>query len=62
MTLLTNVRSACAVALVAGATVLATAASAQQFGTADEAKAMLTKAAAALKADKAKTIDQINKG
>ena len=31
-------------------------------GTADEAKAMLTKAVAALKADKAKTLDTINKG
>jgi len=31
-------------------------------GTADEAKAMLTKAVAALKADKAKTLDMINKG
>jgi hypothetical protein len=36
--------------LIAGITILATAASAQQFGTADEAKAMLTKAIAALKA------------
>ena len=34
----------------------------QQFGTADEAKAMLAKTVAALKADKAKTIDEINKG
>src|ERR1700726_2975393 len=31
-------------------------------GTADEAKAMLTKAVAALKADKAKTLDLIDKG
>ena len=31
-------------------------------GTADEAKAMLLKAVAALKADKAKTLDLINKG
>ena len=31
-------------------------------GTADEAKAMLAKTVAALKADKAKTIDLINKG
>jgi hypothetical protein len=31
-------------------------------GTADEAKAMLLKAVAALKADKSKTLDQINKG
>jgi Single Cache domain 2 len=33
-----------------------------QFGTADEAKAMLVKAAAAMKADKTKTLDLINKG
>ncbi len=33
-----------------------------QFGTADEAKAMLLKAAAAVKADKTKTLDLINKG
>ena len=35
---------------------------AQQFGTADDAKAMLAKTVAALKADKAKTLDLINKG
>jgi signal transduction histidine kinase len=62
MTLLAAVRSACTVALIAGTAILGTAASAQQLGTADEAKAMLTKAVTALKADKAKTIDQINKG
>ena len=33
-----------------------------KFGTADEAKAMLVKAAAALKADKTKTLELINKG
>lgn len=33
-----------------------------QFGTADEAKAMLLKTAAALKADRTKTLDLINKG
>ena len=33
-----------------------------QFGTADEAKAMLVKAAAAVKADKTKNLDLINKG
>ena len=33
-----------------------------QFGTADEAKAMLMKAATAMKADKTKTLDLINKG
>jgi len=35
---------------------------AQQSGTADEAKAMLMKAVAAVKADKAKAIDMFNKG
>jgi cache domain-containing protein len=33
-----------------------------QFGTADEAKAMLTKAVAAIKADKANALDMFNKG
>jgi hypothetical protein len=33
-----------------------------QFGTADEAKAMLVKAVAAVKADKTKALDMINKG
>ena len=32
-----------------------------QFGTSDEAKAMLLKAAAGVKADKTKTLDLINK-
>jgi hypothetical protein len=44
---------------------LSQAASAQhqsQFGTADEAKAMLIKAVAAVKADKAKALDMFNKG
>jgi Single Cache domain 2 len=35
---------------------------AQQFGTAAESKAMLAKTVSALKADKAKTLDEINKG
>jgi hypothetical protein len=39
-----------------------TAFSQGQFGTADEAKAMLLKTAAAMKADKTKTLDLINKG
>jgi hypothetical protein len=50
---------------VASATVLALSpiAFAQQTGgTADEAKAMLMKAAAAVKADKAKALDMFNKG
>src|SRR5271155_2736278 len=48
----------------ASATVLtlSTAAFAQQYGTADEAKAMLMKAVAAVKADKAKALDMFNKG
>jgi hypothetical protein len=62
MTILARVHSACAVAMIAGAAIFATAASAQQFGTADEAKAMLAKTVSALKADKAKTLDLINEG
>ena len=48
----------------ASAAVLALSATAfaADHGTADEAKAMLTKAVAAVKADKAKTLDLINKG
>jgi Single Cache domain 2 len=42
--------------------VLSPAAFAQQYGTADEAKAMLMKAVAAVKADKAKALDMFNKG
>ena len=42
--------------------VLSPAAFAQQYGTADEAKAMLMKALAAVKADKAKALDMFNKG
>ena len=42
--------------------VLSTAAFAQEFGTAAEAKAMLEKAVAAVKADKAKALDMFNKG
>jgi hypothetical protein len=38
------------------------AAVAQQFGTAADAKAMLAKTVSALKADKTKTLDLINKG
>lgn len=41
---------------------LSPAAFAQQSGTADEAKAMLMKAVAAVKADKAKALDMFNKG
>jgi hypothetical protein len=47
----------------AGAAVLTVSAFAQvQFGTADEAKAMLLKAAAAVKSDKTKALELINKG
>ena len=49
-------------ALLCGGAALSGAAVAQQFGTAADAKAMLTKTVAALKADKAKTLDLINKG
>jgi hypothetical protein len=61
MTILARARTACA-ALIAGAAILATAASygqdnpgklAEQFGTATDAKAMLSKTVSALKADKA---------
>jgi hypothetical protein len=45
-------------AMVLGGAVLAQG----KFGTADEAKAMLTKAVAAVKADKAKAIDMFVKG
>jgi hypothetical protein len=48
--------------LIAGTAIFAAAASAQQFGTADEAKAMLAKTVSALKADKSKTLDLINEG
>src|ERR1700724_236471 len=49
-------------ALLCGGAALSGAAVAQQFGTAADAKAMLAKTVAALKADKAKTHDLINKG
>ncbi len=52
-----------AAALVAAAIALSPPAFAQQTrGTADEAKAMLIKAIAAVKADKAKALDMFNKG
>ncbi len=41
---------------------LSSTAFAQQGGTGDEAKAMLLKAVAAVKADKAKALDMFNKG
>lgn len=52
------IAAACAAVLMASSTAFAQG----QFGTADEAKAMLLKAAAAVKADKTKTLDLINKG
>jgi hypothetical protein len=53
-----------AIALAAGVAIFATTVPAQMAhqGTADDAKAMLEKTVAALKADKAKTLDEINKG
>jgi signal transduction histidine kinase len=54
-----------ALALAAGAAVFATTASAQMMahqGTAADAKAMLDKTVAAIKADKAKALDEINAG
>src|ERR1700733_1257796 len=62
MTILARAQNACVIALIAGTAMLATAASAQQFGTAGEAKAMLAKTVAALKANKTMTLDQINNG
>ena len=58
------IRSFIVAAAWAAVLALSAAAFAEQadHGTADEAKAMLTKAVAALKADKAKTLDIINKG
>ncbi len=51
------------VAIAMAAALAATAAFAQaQFGTAAEAKAMLDKAVAAVKADKAKALDEFNAG
>jgi len=52
------IAAACAAVLMVSPTAFAQG----QFGTSDEAKAMLVKAAAAVKADKTKTLDLINKG
>jgi hypothetical protein len=49
-------------AVVLTGMVLSLPALAQQRGSREEAKAMLTKAVASLKADRAKTLDLINKG
>jgi hypothetical protein len=57
------IRHVLIVALAAGTMVLSNAAFAQsKFGTAEEAKAMLEKAVAAVKADKTKAIDLFNNG
>jgi hypothetical protein len=57
------IRSLMFAAAAAAAIALSPTAFAQgQLGTADEAKAMLTKAVAAVKADKAKALDMFNKG
>jgi Single Cache domain 2 len=55
-------RSFIVAAASAAVLTFSTTAFAADHGTADEAKAMLLKAVAALKADKSKTLDQINKG
>ena len=52
------IAAACAAVVMVSPTAFAQG----QFGTADEAKAMLVKAAAAVKADKTKALDLINKG
>jgi hypothetical protein len=51
-----------AAALVAVSTLTSAASAQQTGGTADEAKAMLIKAIAAVKADKAKALDMFDKG
>ena len=56
------IRSFIIAAASAAVLALSATAFAADHGTADEAKAMLLKAVAALKADKAKTLDLINKG
>src|SRR4029077_15900381 len=56
------IRSFTVAAASAAVLALSATAFAADHGTADEAKAMLMKAVVALKADKAKTLDQIDKG
>ena len=56
------IRSFTVAAASAAVLALSATAFAADHGTPDEAKAMLMKAAVALKADKAKTLDQIDKG
>ena len=64
MTRFAQVAANMLVIAVASTTVLVSsrAVAQSQFGTADEARAMLLKAVAAVKADKAKAIDVFNKG
>jgi hypothetical protein len=50
------------IGVLASAAVAGAALAQAQYGTADEAKAMLQKAVAAVKADKAKALDTFNKG
>ena len=56
------IRSFIVAAASAAVLALSATAFAADHGTVDEAKAMLMKAVAALKADKAKTLDLIDKG
>ena len=59
--MLRNLVAACAVIQMLSATTLVIAA-AGEFGTAEEAKAMLERAVAAVKEDKAKALERFNKG
>src|SRR6476620_12423873 len=59
--MLRNLVAACAVIQMLSATTLVIAAAAE-FGTAEEAKAMLERAVAAVKEDKAKALERFNKG
>src|SRR6476659_3300881 len=59
--MLRNLVAACAVIQMLSATTLSVAAAAE-FGTAQEAKAMLERAVAAVKEDKAKALDMFNNG
>ena len=56
------VRAFAIAAASAAVVMFSSAAFAQQTGTPDEAKAMLTKAVAAVKSDKAKALEMFNKG
>jgi signal transduction histidine kinase len=57
-----KLKSLVSIVATLGAFTASAAWAAGEFGTADEAKAMLTKAAAAVKADKAAALAQFNKG